>query len=350
MNLRRNLVARRLGVAVTTLTLGAALAAPAVAAPAKDRSAACVEYGDVADAPDGTIPRDDFHQVHQDPLARAVKDAAARTSRKGKAGGSGKTVTASSEPVTIPVRFNVVYKDVGQGGGYLSDERIAAQMKVLNEAYADSGFTFVLEKTRRVAQPEWFNLIPANGATPRLYRGSGKEVKMKQYFYDDSNSETLNIYTASLGQFLLGWAYFPSSFAPESTDGDPLPQYLDGVVLDFRSLPAAEGDDSGDTSRLSTYGEGDTATHEIGHWLELYHTFQGGCSEPGDYVDDTAAEASPAFECPEKRDTCTSPAVDPGVDPIHNFMDYTYDECMDEFTDGQAARMQVAWSTYRDLP
>jgi hypothetical protein len=167
---------------------------------------------------------------------------------------------------------------------------------------------------------------------------------MKQYFYDDSTSETLNIYSASLAQSLLGWAYFPSDFTDETTLGDPLPAYRDGVVVDYRSLPTVEND-TGDSSVYTVYGEGDTATHEVGHWLELYHTFQGGCSEPGDYVADTAPEASPAFQCPTGRDTCEGG----GVDPITNFMDYTYDSCMTEFTAGQAARMQMAWTEYRAI-
>ena len=346
MSHSRSLVARRLGVAMTALVLGVGLATPVAAAPAKDSSTDCIDYGDLAEAPAGTIPRDDLHAVHKDPLAKALK---AVTSAKGK-GGTTAATAAAFEPVTIPVRFNVVYKDTGQGGGYLSDARIAAQMDVLNQAYQGTGFSFVLQEINRKAQPEWFNLVSANGATPRYYRGSGKEVKMKQYFQDETvTSETLNVYTASLAQFLLGWAYFPSSFDPDATAGNPLPTYLDGVVLDYRTLPAAKGD-TGDTARDPVYGEGDTATHEVGHWLELYHTFQGGCTEPGDYVDDTAAEASPAFQCPIGRDTCTSPDVDPGVDPIHNFMDYTYDACMYEFTAGQALRMQTAWTEYRNLP
>jgi hypothetical protein len=343
MNLSVSIVGRRIGVAMTALTLGVGLAHPVAAAPAGD-STDCIDYGDLADAPAGTIPRDDLHTVHKDPLAKAVKAA---TSARGKGGGD--TTAAAFAPVTIPVRFNVVYKDVGQGGGYLSDARINKQIQVLNKAYAGTGFSFVLEDVERKAQPEWFNLVSANGATPRYYRGSGKEVKMKQYFYGDSDSETLNIYTASLAQSLLGWAYFPSDFDPDATAGNPLPQYLDGVVLDYRSLPSVKND-TGDTSVYANYGEGDTATHEVGHWLELYHTFQDGCSEPGDYVDDTAAEASPAFQCPIGRDTCTDTGVDPGVDPIHNFMDYTYDACMYEFTPGQATRMQTAWTSYRDIP
>jgi hypothetical protein len=336
----RTRAVRRVGAALSALALSAGVSTPALAAPAKDKSTDCIDYGEVATAPAGAIPRDDLHKVHKDPLAKVAK---ATTSAKGKPGSA--AAQAAFAPATIPVRFHVIAKDRGQTGGDLSEARIQAQIDVLNAAYAPHGFAFELEEITRTYQPEWFNLIPANGATPRLYRGSGKEVKMKQALYGDSTSETLNIYSASLGQSLLGWAYFPSDFTDAATDGNPLPQYFDGVVVDYRSLPTVPND-TGDSTAYTVYGEGDTATHEVGHWLELYHTFQGGCSEPGDFVADTAPEASPAFQCPIGRDTCAGG----GVDPIHNFMDYTYDACMTEFTPGQAARMQMAWTEYRDIP
>ena len=103
--------------------------------------------------------------------------------------------------------------------------------------------------------------------------------------------ETLNIYTVDGGPY-LGSAYYPSILGGSYA-------VLDGVVLDWRSLPGGT---------FTIYSEGDTATHEVGHWMGLYHTFEGGCRRWNDGVEDTPAELSPAFYCPAGRDSCSQPS------------------------------------------
>src|SRR4029453_502056 len=108
----------------------------------------------------------------------------------------------------------------------------------------------------------------------------------------------------------------------------------DGIRVHFDSIPGGS---------IANYNLGETATHEAGHWFGLYHPFQGGCTQGNAGVADPRAQSPPTPGCPEGRDSCALP----GLDPIHNYMDYSYDSCYYEFTAGQSTRMQAMFAAYR---
>lgn len=224
--------------------------------------------------------------------------------------------TKAGGGASIPVMFHVITKTDRKGNvqGNVTDKQVADQIQVLNNAYNGTGFSFTLAGINRVDNAGWFD---------RCYGGA--ESKMKQALAV-SPATTLNMYTCNPSQGILGYAYFPNSY-PETS-------YMHGVVMLHSSLPGGSA---------SPYNLGDTATHEVGHYLGLYHTFQGGCAAPGDSVADTAAESSAAYGCPTGRDTCAGE----GPDPILNFMDYTDDACMNQFTADQALRMQAMVAQFR---
>ena len=226
--------------------------------------------------------------------------------------GSGEVQRAAA----IPVAFHVIYTSRrGRTQGNVPLSQIEAQIDVLNAAYASAGYSFYLATVTRTNNSKWFGVS----------YGSRAERDMKRSLAVDP-ATTLNMYSANPGQGTLGWATFPWDY--------PAGDYRHGTVLLYSTLPGGSA---------APYNLGDTGTHEVGHYMGLYHTFQGGCSGDGDFVSDTPAEASPAYGCPGGRDTCAGG----GVDPITNFMDYTDDACMNTFSSGQRARMQWAQSTYK---
>lgn len=238
----------------------------------------------------------------------------------------GKGQIRKSGSVTIPVYFHVVNKGSGVANGDVTLKMIHDQIDVLNAAFAGASgpgaantpFRFVLSGVDRTTNESWFEAGP----------GTAAEREMKSALHI-GGADVLNFYSNNAGGYLLGWATFPFWYA-----ADPL---MDGVVCLFSSLPGGS---------TVPYNEGDTGTHEVGHWLGLFHTFQGGCAANyNDFVADTPSERKPAFGCPTGRDSCPKP----GIDPIENFMDYSDDPCMYKFTGGQSARMESYSATYRGL-
>jgi hypothetical protein len=297
------------------MTAAAAVLALPLLAPVADAAVAgvgCVVHSDTVAASDGARARpgakvedgsEKAYAEEQARLARGDRQALQATGTTGAAA----AVTGGSVPVYVHVIRN------GSGFTSVTTQDITAQIAVLENAFSPWGWHFTLAATDYTNNNSWYTTT-----------GGAGEKKMKSALHRGT-ADDLNLYINHMGRGLLGWATFPSSYSTS-----PL---MDGVVVLDDSLPGSGG----------IYGEGDTGTHEVGHWMGLYHTFQGGCTGSGDGVSDTAPESSAAYYCPTGRDSCAGGELD----PIHNFMDYTQDSCMYEFTAGQDARMDAQFSAYR---
>lgn len=218
--------------------------------------------------------------------------------------------------INVGVYFHVVAIGTTVANGYLTDKMLSDQLAVLNTDFAPHGVAFNLLGTDKTVNSAWGQ--------------DSNELAMKQSLRKGTYKD-LNIYFQyKLTEDSLGYAYLPTSVTTGSTAF-----YRDGVSINAQTVPGGS---------LTGYNLGKTGTHEVGHWMGLYHTFQGGCTGNGDYVADTPAQATFSTGCPIGRDSCPSQA---GLDPIHNYMDYSSDTCYEEFTAGQQTRMYSFWNTYR---
>ncbi|TCO16550.1 pregnancy-associated plasma protein-A [Kribbella steppae] len=216
---------------------------------------------------------------------------------------------------TVPVYVHVMRDAAGNGD--VTNKQIADQITVLNKTFAggessaaaETGFSFTLAGTFRYNNNQWHKDKQSSSYRKQTRKGG---------------ANALNIW-------LVDFAYLGIATFPWDYDRSP---GTDGIRVHFDSLPGGS---------IANYNLGETATHEAGHWFGLYHTFQGGCTETNDEVADTPAQSSPTNGCPVGRDSCSLP----GLDPIHNYMDYSYDSCYNQFTADQSTRISQMWTAYR---
>ena len=322
-------------VSLALLAAPAAFSAPAEAV-APTSAPVCLTGSGTPTAARSTVDTPDVSkavkkQVAAD-LASTLSTARSRASRSGTA--------PLPAQVHIPVQIHIIQ------GKHRADRKVskvaarrlfytlrAAFNGKQDPSMAPTGIIFDLNKITVSRNEKWFHARP----------GSKADQQMKKKLHRGKR-RVLNVYlnnAKSEGQALLGFARFPWQAARYPRQ--------DGVTINVATLPGG---------RAWGYNLGDTIVHETGHWLGLLHTFEGGCDAPGDGVADTAPEAQPSFACDKTRDTCPtplppdyipgiSPLPEPVLDPVTNFMDYSYDSCMNHFTPGQRTRMMTAFMRYR---
>lgn len=222
----------------------------------------------------------------------------------------------------IPVVVHILYHR--NGNGNIADTRVHEQIQILNDdfgALSNGNIQFHLATE-----------------DPDGNTSTGITRHRSNSWYNDTGSYAssigwdtnryLNIYTNTAGGN-LGYAYVPNG-------GGVVGSSFDGVRILWRAFGY---------TNYAPYGLGRTTTHEVGHYLGLHHTFQGGCHSggcytAGDLICDTNKESAPNYSgC--SRSSCSS------TDPVQNFMDYSEDACMDHFTAEQVNRSRCTLANWR---
>ncbi|MCR8667002.1 zinc metalloprotease [Aestuariibaculum sp. M13] len=221
--------------------------------------------------------------------------------------------------INIPVYVHIVLPDANA----VSNQQISSQIAVLNDDFntkntnqLPSGATdFINDVTTTDIH---FTLAGTyRYDDPKSSWGTNDAVKAA---YPPTTPEThLNIWVCNIGGGILGYAQFPGGNLA-----------TDGIVLLHESLPGG---------KAAPYNEGRTATHEVGHYLNLRHIWGDGRCRQDDFVEDTPSAGGANYGCPTYPSvSCQTP------DMTMNYMDYTDDACMYMFTDGQTNRMRAIFT------
>ncbi|MDB5223793.1 MAG: Pregnancy-associated plasma protein-A [Chitinophagaceae bacterium] len=235
--------------------------------------------------------------------------------------------------IEIPVVVNVLYKTAAEN---ISPGQIQSQIDVLNADYNSTNSD--LNNTPSLFKPS----IGKVGVRFVLSSIIRKQTNKKSWSTNDAMKKSsqggidptdpahdLNMWSCNLGQGLLGYAQFPG--------GNPA---TDGVVILYSAFGSRNIYPGG--TYISKYDLGRTASHEVGHWMNLRHIWgdDGGSCSGTDYVADTPNQGAENYGCPSFPHVSCSNNGDMSM----NYMDYTDDACMYMFTNGQAQRMLAVFA------
>ena len=239
--------------------------------------------------------------------------------------------------IEIPLVIHVLHNGEALGEGpNITDAQVLSQVTVLNEDFGNMMGTpgestegGVDVEVRFVLAQQTPSGCPTNGINRVNICQDGTDRDDVQFWKTQTiwnRNLYMNMWSSKyVGDLtnILGYAQFPGGTAN-----------TDGVSAGHTYFGSSDYDD-GTFSVSPPYDKGRTMTHEVGHFLGLFHTFQGGCAAPGDGVDDTPAVAAPNYGCNTGNVSCGS------VDMVENYMDYSDDTCMNTYTAGQRTRVQA---------
>lgn len=230
-------------------------------------------------------------------------------------------VSRQSQPIDVNAVFHIITTEASAGS--ITQAMADAQIATLNTAYNPYNIFFNLINTTFTANDAWAVAAGSDMDALKAALRQGTYATLNLYFHTDLTGD------------ILGTCTLPSA-VPSGADAS---MYVsDGCNVNANTMPGG---------LIVGYNSGMTAVHETGHWMGLLHTFEGySCSGNGDFIDDTPFESVSTDGCPAKpaKDSCPGSV---GVDPIHNYMDYSDDGCYTGFTAGQQARMGALWGQYR---